>query len=209
MSIFLAKMEEGDDEFRGGDDYDSEDSELDEPNEKDVMDDDDQWEDAVEAHPIFSPHVVCATIEEAIEHDKKSCGFDLNVLGSLADSYDRIRVVNYLRHCVGDLIDPWTLNKCDSLDLLREDCKQYVGRIPEKSSWAPDGDDTKFLKPVLENDALLTWDDIITIPSTSNDGDGVVENPADVEEREEIVNRMTKLREKLEQEEGINLEELK
>ncbi|GAA5881257.1 hypothetical protein JCM16303_004866 [Sporobolomyces ruberrimus] len=110
---------------------------------------DDWTEDAQPAQSLFDQQSF-PSAQLALEHDKETHGVDLALLASTLDFLERIRLVNYIR---ATKPDPASLRRLDRNAAFL--------------------DDDQYLKPVIENDAILQIDfDSLSIsqsaePSTS------------------------------------------
>ncbi|GAA5934247.1 uncharacterized protein JCM15063_004516 [Sporobolomyces koalae] len=100
--------------------------------------DDETWDDWTEeaqpAQSLFDQQSF-PSAELALEHDKLTHGVDLALLASTLDFFERIRLINYIR---ATHPDPASLRRLD----------RNAGFL----------DDDQYLKPVIENDALLQLD---------------------------------------------------
>ncbi|GAA6019815.1 hypothetical protein JCM11491_000281 [Sporobolomyces phaffii] len=95
---------------------------------------DDWTEDAQPAQSLFDQQSF-PSAQLALEHDKEAHGVDLALLASTLDFFERIRLINYIR---ATKPDPASLRRLD-----------------RNASFL---DDDQYLKPVIENDALLQLD---------------------------------------------------
>ncbi|GAA5986806.1 hypothetical protein JCM5350_005245 [Sporobolomyces pararoseus] len=105
---------------------------------------DDWTEDAQPAQSLFDQQSF-PSAQLAIQHDKETHGVDLALLASTLDFFERIRLINYIR---ATKPDPASLRRLDRNAAFL--------------------DDDQYLKPVIENDALLQLDfDSLSLSSSA------------------------------------------
>ncbi|BGP01877.1 hypothetical protein NBRC10513v2_005517 [Rhodotorula toruloides] len=93
----------------------------------------DDWDDGNQpARSLFEPAAEFPTAWLALDHDRRTHGVDLPLLASTLDFFERIRLINWIR---ATNPDPASLRRLDRNAAFL--------------------DDDQYLKPVLEDDALL------------------------------------------------------
>ncbi|KAJ8292672.1 Protein arginine N-methyltransferase 3 [Rhodotorula toruloides] len=96
----------------------------------------DDWDDGNQpARSLFEPAAEFPTAWLALDHDRRTHGVDLPLLASTLDFFERIRLINWIR---ATNPDPASLRRLDRNAAFL--------------------DDDQYLKPVLEDDALLQVD---------------------------------------------------
>ena len=136
---------------------DNEDDVDDDEEEEDVGGDFGEWSeeeagDEVKVASLFEPDRVFGSVEEALTHDA-ALGLDAEAFKALS-VYDRIKLVNYVRTQVKEVVGPWSQSAMDGPEQLLVEVKQSSG-LPDGSLWEAD----TYLMPVLREDLYLTWAD--------------------------------------------------
>jgi hypothetical protein len=121
--------------------------------EEKSSDDWDDWEDEPQTIKCFFDEERFLTMDEVLNHLKMNHSFDLQeLLEENVDFYSKVKIVNFIRSCAASTKCISCSEVFDNVPCMERHMKnEHTGKRKLHPSW----NSSKFMFPVLENDAML------------------------------------------------------